>query len=110
MTRHMKRVRDRSPSELISRPSHWIKSKDRIGRIVAVRKNEVTTPSASIRRLGELKSKTTCRRKGCGRKISRLAEKFKDPYCSRTCMAADRGLRIPSAEDLLGEEFRRAHS
>jgi hypothetical protein len=60
------------------------------------RKFAVTMPSAKIRRLGERKSKKVCKREGCGRRITKLAEFYNDPYCSRVCMSI--ALNIPMAD------------
>jgi hypothetical protein len=76
-------------------------------RRVAVSKSVVTMPSAKIRRLGGLKSKIVCKRNGCGKRISKLAEFHNDPYCSRVCMAKDKRLKIVSTKELFSKNFGR---
>ena len=80
--------------------------KKKMRRMVS-RANAITTPAKGIKRLGSLNSKIVCRRAGCGKRISRLAEKFNDPYCSRVCMALDTGIGIRSVKELFSEDFKK---
>lgn len=41
------------------------------------------------------RARPICKRAGCGRKIPKLAHKFKDPYCSRVCLRIDLNMPEP---------------
>lgn len=87
--------------------SEWPATKRSAKRRMARRTSEITKPTGGFRRLGALRSKRICLRAGCGQRISKLSEKFDDPYCSRVCMALDKGLQIKGVQELFSDEFKK---